>query len=291
MKIPSPVYLYLLLPLALAGCAQSYEANARVSKNGYLSTKDSEIGWEGEKKSASGKSEFENSDPQKMELERKIIYTANLSVVVENFDPVESAIQSLVKKFGGFISNSKVNEANRQRRRGTWTVRIPVKSFDEFLDATGSLGVPVSSSQKADDVSEEYWDIEARIANKKKLEARILQLLERPEDEIKQIIEVERELARVRGDIERMEGRIRYLSNRVSLTTVTIEVIEEQEYKPAQTPTFSNRITKAWNSSLENTQDGFEDCVVVLVANALPILFWIIAIPTGWIVIRRFLKK
>ena len=293
MKMRQSILVRLILTgvlsCVLVGCSQQYAtSDARMAAGKTTAEEaDLDLGRSGGEKS--GKSG--TADPAKMEIERKIIYTADLSIVVEDFSPVEESIQRLVKQFGGYISNSNLNKANQKRRKGTWTVRIPVDSFQDFLEATGAMGVLVSSSQNAQDVSEEYWDITARIANKKKLEARILKLLERPEDEIKQVIEVERELGRVRGEIERMEGRIRYLSNRISMTTVTLEVIEEKEYQPPQAPTFSNRISKAWSGSLKNTQDAFEDGLVWLVANALPILFWIIVLPIGWFILRRFLKK
>ena len=105
---------------------------------------------------------------------RKIIYLANLQLVVENFDPVESAIRSLVKKHGAFIADATMGARNSQRRTGTWTIRTPADSFDDFLTGAGGIGVVVSRSRNSQDVTEEYVDIQARITNKKKLEARII---------------------------------------------------------------------------------------------------------------------
>lgn len=211
--------------------------------------------------------------------------------MVDNFDPVEAAIERLVQDADGFIADANVDVKNRKGRRGNWTIRVPVANFDAFLNKAGSIGIPVSRSRNAEDVTEEYVDIEARIANKKKLEARIIELLDRPDDKIQHVIEVERELGRVREEIERMEGRIRYFKDRIELTTVSISVREEQEYVPPENPGFSNRITRAWNGSLVNTKRGAEDFAVWFVGNLLAIIFWLtIALIVLWL-IRRVLKK
>lgn len=222
---------------------------------------------------------------------RKIIYTARVSLVVENFDGVEQKIKQLVEKYGGYIANADIGRMQGERRKGTWTLRVPVANFEAVLDSAGEIGVPVSRSQNSQDISEEYVDLQARIANKKKLEARLIQLLERPDDKIQHVIEVEKELARVREGIERMEGRLRYLSDRVELTTITLAVREEKEYTPPQAPTFSNRISKAWNSSLDNSRRFVEDSTVLMVANFVPLLIWLIILAIAFVWIRRHLKK
>jgi neutral trehalase len=126
-------------------------------------------------------------------------------------------------------------------------VRIPVEKYEEFLLGLEKLGIPEHRTQTAQDVTEEFVDLEARIANKRKLEQRILQLVEDRDGKINDVIDVERELARVREEIERMEGRMRYLSNRAALTTVTITVREEKDYVPPQAPSFTSRIGTAWS--------------------------------------------
>ena len=236
-----------------------------------------------------GKSDSDS--PQASQANRKIIYSADLSIVVEEFDLVESSVTGLVKKFGGFIADANIDTQNRKSRRGEWKVRIPISKFEPFLSETGSLGVVVSRSQQAQDVTDEYVDVKARISNKKKLEARILELLERPDDKIQHVIEVEKELGRVREEIERMEGRMRYLNDKIELTTVKLSIREEKEYRPAAQPSFSGRIAKAWNSSMTRTQRFFEDTAVWLVGNALPIVFCSSIGVAAFVVVRRKLKS
>ena len=244
-------------------------------------------GW-GHDFDSSTKSEAE---PGQAVTERKIIYTASLEVVVEQFDNVQTKISKLVNQNDGFISSANLDRMTGERRSGRWTVRIPVANYREFLDAVGDIGVPAARNENASDVTEEFVDIEARIANKKKLEARIVELLERPDDKIQHVIEVERELARVREAIERMEGRMRYLADATSLTTVDILVREERDYVPPQALTLGTRINSAWTTSLTNCRRFFEDAVVFIVANAIGfgifLLVCLIAIP----VLRRLWRR
>ena len=240
---------------------------------------------------AQDRSESEGSQRSSAIDNRKIIYSANLQLVVEDFDPVESAIRSLVKKHGAFIADATMGARNTQKRSGTWTIRTPADRFDDFLTGAGEIGVVVSRSRNSQDVTEEYVDIQARITNKKKLESRIIQLLERPDDKIQHVIEVERELGRVREDIERMEGRIRFLSDRVELTTVTITVSEEKEPQPVVATGFAARVSQAWQNSLASARRGIENFIVWLAGNAIALVVWILIGLIALIVVRRVVKK
>jgi len=220
---------------------------------------------------------------------RKIIYTARLNVVVEDFVDVPQSVRSLVKQYGGFISVSNVGSMQGRSRSGSWTIRIPVDQYQDFLSATGELGQTASLSQNADDVSEEFFDAKARVSNKKKLEARIVKLLEKSDHKIQHVIEVERELGRVREEIECIEGRIRYLTDRTSLTTVHLNIREQRNYVPETAPTFTSRISSAWTASLVRFQLTAENLAVFAVGNFLGFCVLAAIALVGFLVFRRFL--
>lgn len=224
-------------------------------------------------------------------LERKIIYTATITLVVEDFSKTESAVLALVERFGGYVSASHVDRTQGDHRSGRWVVRIPVARFDAFLAATADLGVPENSSTAAQDVTEEFVDLDARIKTKKEVERRIIKLLEDRSGDIKDVIAVEGELGRVREEIERMEGRLRYLKDRTALTTVTINAREERDYVPPQAPTFTAQIGQTWTGSVDAlTKSGKAmTLTVVAITPWLPVL----AVPvvmSFWLVRRRFSK-
>ena len=212
------------------------------------------------------------------DLQRKIIYEAEVSLVVTDFSSAETEMPRLVKEHGGYLADVSIDRTVGERRSGRWQARIPVDRFEPFLAAVSSLGVPESRGQTAEDVTEEYIDLGTRIANKKRLEERILKLLQDSEGKIKDVIEVERELARVRGEIEQMEGRLRYLTNRIDLTTVTITAREQRDYVPPEAPTLAGRIQQAWETSLASLR-RFGEGVMVAIVFAFP---WLVALVVVW---------
>lgn len=220
-------------------------------------------------------------------IERKIIYVADISLVVKDFEKIESEIAPLVKRFEGYLSNTSVDRTQGEHRTGRWTARIPVEKYNDFLEELEKLGVPENRTQNAQDVTEEFVDVQARIANKKELEKHILKILEDRDGKIKDIIEVERELARVREEIERMEGRLRYLVNRTSLTTVTIKVREEKDYVPPQAETFGSRIGSSWTYSITSLSGFGKLCVVQFVA----FVPWLLLVWVPLFFVGRFVWK
>ena len=112
------------------------------------------------------------------------------------------------------------------------------------------------------------FDLDARIANKRRLEAELLTLLDERDGQLKDVIAVKQELSSVREEIERMEGRLRFLRDQVALTTITITAREDRNYTPQQAPTFALRIGGAWVGSLLAMREAGENLVIAAVAFA-----------------------
>ena len=216
-------------------------------------------------------------------MPRRIIYEAQISLVVKELSEVETQVLALLKQLNGYVAESTIDRTQGEELSGRWRVRIPVEHFDTFLESVSKLGVAENRHQTAQDVTEEFVDLEAQISNKKRLEERIVKLIEDTAGEIKDVIEVERELGRVRGEVEQMEGRLRFLTNRTELTTVTIVAREVQDYVPPQAPTFVNRIQQAWVDSLRALR-VFGEQLVVAIVYAFP---WIVVL--GAVLVPAFL--
>lgn len=227
-----------------------------------------EVGGENEQAVAE-KPPQEQAQPKKPpqnNIERKIIYTGQISLVVEEFEEMETAIPGLVKEFGGYLKSANINRTEGRWRSGSWVARIPSARFSEFLKAIANLGIAEHQEQSTQDVTMEFLDVEARIASKKQVEQRILKLLENRDGKLSDIVEAEHKLADVRSEIESMQGRLRYLQNQTVFSTVTIEVREEKDYVPAQAPDFGGRIGKAWQESLRALKIASQNFVVGVVA-------------------------
>lgn len=216
---------------------------------------------------------------------RKIIYVADVELVVDDFSAIEGRIPDLIEAYGGYVADAAVHRTQGKSRSGRWVARIPVERFEAFVEALGDLGVPVNRQQTAQDITAEYIDLEARIANKQRLEERLLQLLENRSGKLSEILEIEHELARVREEIETMQGRLRYLANRAALATVTISVREDDRYVPAQAPTFPARAADAWNDSLAALR-RFGEAAAIAVVTVAPWLVFLVPLLL-WYALRR----
>jgi hypothetical protein len=207
--------------------------------------------------------------PSAEAIERKIIYTADVDLVVEDFTPITSQVDAMVKRHGGFIASSQVSGETGQSRSGHWKLRVPITRFDEFLqEAQGKLGEVRSLARNSQDVSEEYYDVEARIRNKRQEEARLLKLLAEQTGSLEDVLRVERELSRVREEIERLEGRLRVLADLTSLTTITLRIEEVRHYMPAVAATFGDRVRRSFSESVWNMGTAGESFVVAFVGAA-----------------------
>jgi hypothetical protein len=197
---------------------------------------------------------------------RKIIYTATVELVVTDLTAAEGQLRKLVKEHEGFISRSDVAGRMGTRRDGTWTLRIPVARFDDFMAEVTNLGVPQNSKTDSQDVTEEFYDLQARIKNKKVEEERLLKHLDKSTGKLEDILAVEREISRVRGEIEQMEGKLKVLGNRSELTTVTVHCQEIKDYVPPQAPGFGSTIADTFSGSLGALTSLGKGLILVAVA-------------------------
>ena len=108
-------------------------------------------------------------------------------------------------------------------QHATVTLRVPAERFGAFMAQAAKLGRVMSQKVEAKDVGEEWVDLEARLRTKRQEEERLLELLRRV-GAVNDLLEVEKELSRVRGEIEQAQGRLRYLGNQVALSTVHVEL-------------------------------------------------------------------
>jgi hypothetical protein len=220
--------------------------------------------------------------------DRQIIYRASINLQVKNFADTDSKIASFVKDAHGFISQFSEDRSYGAQRGGRWTIRLPIANFTSFLDSVAHLGVSERREVQSQDVTEEYVDLEARLKNKQALEGRLLELVSKRSDNIKDVIALETELGRVREEIERMQGKLRYLKDRVSLTTIEITAYERLDYQPPEA-TFSARIISTFRASLDNLRQFAEGVVLFLIA-FLPWLLVLatIFLPAIYAIRRRF---
>jgi hypothetical protein len=226
--------------------------------------------------------------PAAAALPRKIIHTADLVLVVANLDQAEHRLKELIQgQKEAYIAHAEVANTAGTPRQGRWKIRIPVAGFDAFIDALLGLGVPERKDINSSDVTEQFYDIEARIKVKKAEEAQLLKLLDKSAGKLEDVLAIRRDLKVVREEIEQLEGRLRLLANLTSLTTVTLTLKEIKDYVPPQAPTFSASIQNTFSGSVD-ALGSFGRCVVLFLVAMAPWLP-IVAVVAGplWLLGRR----
>ncbi len=186
-------------------------------------------------------SSIENSENQ---IEPKIIKESHLRFETSSLEKTHQSIIKLLEVNKGFIQRDETskNYGNIER---SLVIRIPTKGFQNVID-TISNQVKVFDRKEISqrDVTEEFIDLEARLNAKLKLEARYLELLSKAKN-VKEILEIEREIAKIREEIEAKQGRLKYLQNKVSLSTIYISFYETVEFDKAESKTYLSRVVKA----------------------------------------------
>jgi hypothetical protein len=156
-----------------------------------------------------------------------IIRTGQASVEIDSLELAIEGVRALAQRVGGFIANTQMQLGQRQFRSAVLEIKVPAARFDELLGGLQPLGKVEYVNITAQDVGEEFTDVSARVANGRKLESRLIDLLATRTGKLSDVLEIERELARVREEIERMEGRLRYLKAHAATSTLSLTVHEE----------------------------------------------------------------
>jgi len=170
-------------------------------------------------------------EPQDIQIERKIIKECWIRFEVEKFTEAVTEIKSLVEKHDGYI-NQENESSSDYSLNNNMTIRVPAGQFDILIDELTSIAIKVDNKNiNARDVTEEYIDIEARLNTKREVEKRYLALLNEART-IPDILAVEEKLRIIREEIESKEGRLKYLNNQVSLSTIHLEVYQKLTFEP-----------------------------------------------------------
>jgi hypothetical protein len=247
--------------------------------------------------SGGGKAPVYGDDALVGEVEAKVIKTGYLGIETLEFEETTDEITRQVQMQGGFIASSNIEGVSRQdksgrrMRKANFQVRIPSKKFEQFLTDIGQLGNIIRDEKWGEDISGKYYDTEARLKSLTIQEDRLLAILMEAE-ELKYILELERELASVRYEIENLTGTLRKWDNLVAYSTVNIDVYEvkEIEVEEPEPITIWEKIANGFSKSIKSVSAILEFMAVFLIS-ALPFLVLFGAI--GFIVmliVKRVIK-
>ena len=171
--------------------------------------------------------EPEQSFRQPATTQSMIIRNAHVEIQVDSLEKAMAAVRRLASSLGGHIGSMNTQTGEQQVRGAVLELRIPSARFDSAMSGMPSFGKVLNSSINNQDVGEEFVDVTARVANSRRLENRLVQLLATRTGKLQDVLTVERELARVRQEIERYEGRLQWIGTQVAMSTISVNVHEK----------------------------------------------------------------
>lgn len=229
--------------------------------------------------------------------DRKLIITNNTSIEALDFDATVELVRQRCAEFNGYIQTSELRGIETGSKYGTryayFSLRIPSDSFEAFMAGASDFGNILSSNTTGDDITEDYYDKEARLETLKIQEERYLALLEKAED-MDSIIVLEKALSDVRYQIESLTGTLKKYDSLVNYATINLRINEVYQYTDkTQEPalTLGDKLTQQLSDSWEALKSVGEFLLLAFVA-MFPFLVAIaIIIVVIVVIIRLSLKK
>ncbi|WP_245954623.1 DUF4349 domain-containing protein [Fontibacillus phaseoli] len=202
-------------------------------------------------------------------LNKKLIYHANVVMEVKDYGKAQSEIRNLITLTGGYIVEFSENQSQHERG-GTFILKVPAAGFSSFLDRLEQLKPEtIQQSIQGQDVSEEYVDLESRLKVKQAMEARYLKFVDEA-TQTSQLVEFVNELERIQTEIEQIKGRMRYIDNNVSFSTIEIRL-----YQPMETSIV--KLNEEKPPLYKRAQDALTGSIDVI----LLVLQWLVVVLSG----------
>ncbi len=226
------------------------------------------------------------------EARRLIAYHVAMAVEVKEFIPARDKLLRAVDTAGGYVSQAVTAETPGQPRRADYTLRVPADKLPGALADLRALGRVLNEQLSTDEVTEQVVDLEARIRNARATEQRLIAVLNERTGKVRDILEVEREIARTRQEIERMEAHRQNLMHRVELATIQISLLEEYKAPLAPAPTgTATRLRNAFVAGWDDFAGMFIGLAFFFARNGLTLLFWSVILYLIWRRLKpRFLR-
>jgi len=214
-------------------------------------------------------------------LPNLVIRSGTASMQVDSLDRAIALVHGLARRVGGFIGSSTTQSGRGAVPAATLEIRMPADRFEDAVDGLRPIGKVESVNVTAQDVGEEYVDVQARMANDHRLEARLIELVAQRTGKLTDVLAVEQELARVREEIERYQGRLRYLQTRAAVSTLSLTIHMPIPVVDEGSPgVMGEAVRDAWRNFI---------AVVAFVIQSLGVIIPLaVCALAGWFVVRRW---
>jgi Domain of unknown function (DUF4349)/Putative zinc-finger len=204
-----------------------------------------------------------------------IARTAALTLTTKDFDTARARLEEILKRHGGYIGDLSVNTPSGSARGFTSSLRVPADQLEAALAELRRLGRVESESQNGEEVTSQYVDLEARLSNSRNTEERLTALLRDRTGKLSDVLAVENELSRVRGEIESMQAERKTLLHRVDFATINATVREDFQAQLQVVPV--STWTQLRNAAVDGYRtmiDGLIGAVLFVFSYAPSLLLW-----------------
>ncbi len=219
-----------------------------------------------------------------------IARTVSLALIAKDFDSSRASLDAIVARHNGYSASLAVNTPQGAARTLQASLRIPAPQLPAALVEIKSLGRAEAENQNGEEVTQQHADLVARLKNSRETEQRLQAILTQRTGKISDVLEVEQEIARVRGEIEQMEAEQKNLEHRVDFATIDLKLSEEYKAKlDSPAPAISTLIHNAAVNGYRNVADTLLSIVLFFAEYAPVLALWLLLflIP-AWLVWRRW---
>src|SRR5213083_2639139 len=171
--------------------------------------------------------------PAPAQANRKLIRNAAVQLEIVSFDDAVQKITALANEERGYVATTSSEKQANGKLRGTVIVKVLPENLDRFLQKVRGLGELMNQTLGTEDVTKAYLDTDARLKNAHVMEQRLVDMLKTKTGKVSDLLQVEKELGRVREDIEKMQGELKYWDSQVQFSTVTVSLAEKEMEEPA----------------------------------------------------------
>ncbi len=218
---------------------------------------------------------------------RMIIRSGTMNLEVDKYDDTESKIKEITNRFNGYITNTTSSLNASGKKQGTITIRVASDKFDGVLSELSQIGKVMNQNISGKDVTEEYMDSEARVKTQRELENRLLKLLEEKTARLTDVVDVEQKLAGVRENIEKTEGRMRYLKDQALYSTLAVSVYEPSMLVTSTGGGFFYELGRGFEKGLT----GFTAVLSALITFIIAFLPVLVILYLIYVLVRKYLRK
>lgn len=221
------------------------------------------------------------------ELARKVIVSHDITLEVDDIGPAFDSAVKLATQSGGYTTSTNRHRQPDGSFQGRISMRVPGDKAEAVMAALRKLGKSVSESSTGEDITERYIDMEARLANARASEKRLAGMMERGTANLADVLAVERELTRVRGEIESMEARKRGWDTLTRMVSITVELREPPRAMPS-----AHRIWHPIKTALGQAAEGFAQSLHYAIVFLGALIPWLVVLGIlAYVVVRIFRRR